>query len=94
MMSKRTNALLVTAMLASSGALAQSAQQGAAASAPATTAKTLDPNEMVCERQQEPGSRLAAAKVCHTRAEWADLKSQDRQDIDKAQTQRGQMAPH
>ncbi len=48
-----------------------------------------DPNEMVCERQKDPGSRLIAAKVCHTRAEWADLRSQDRQMIDEAQTRRG-----
>jgi hypothetical protein len=54
-------------------------------------AKPKDPNEMVCERQQDPGSRLAAAKVCHTRAEWADLRHQDRQMIDRAQTQIGAM---
>lgn len=48
-----------------------------------------DPNEVVCERQKDPGSRLVAAKVCHTRAEWADLRSQDRQMIDQVQTQRG-----
>ncbi len=94
-MMMRTSLFLLTAMLASTGAFAQSAQQGASASTQATsTAKALDPNEMICERQQEPGSRLAAAKVCHTRAEWADLKSQDRQDIEKAQTQRGTLAPH
>lgn len=48
-----------------------------------------DPNEIVCERQKEPGSRLAVAKVCHTRAEWADLRNQDRQMVEKAQTTLG-----
>lgn len=48
-----------------------------------------DPNEMVCEKQNDPGSRLVAAKVCHTRAEWADLRSQDRQELDRVQTRRG-----
>jgi hypothetical protein len=48
-----------------------------------------DPNEMVCEKQKDPGSRLIAAKVCHTRAEWADLRNQDRQDLDRVQTRRG-----
>jgi hypothetical protein len=55
-----------------------------------TQAKAVkDPNQIVCERQAELGSRLAAAKVCHTRAEWADLRSQDRHMVDQAQTQRG-----
>jgi hypothetical protein len=49
----------------------------------------LDPNEMVCEKQAVPGSRLVAARVCHTRAEWADLKGQDRQELERVQVQRG-----
>ena len=48
-----------------------------------------DPNEIVCEKQKVPGSRLAVAKVCKTRAEWADLKMQDRQDLERVQIQRG-----
>ena len=31
-----------------------------------------DPNEIVCERQQQLGSRLATERVCKTRAEWAE----------------------
>lgn len=55
--------------------------------APAVAKK--DPNEIVCEKQKVPGSRLAVAKVCKTRAEWADLRHQDRMDLERAQTQRG-----
>lgn len=51
--------------------------------------KALDPNEVVCEKQLVAGSRLATKRVCMTRAQWADLKSQDRQEIEKAQVQRG-----
>jgi hypothetical protein len=47
-----------------------------------------DMNEIVCEKQKVPGSRLAVAKVCKTRAEWADLRHQDRMDLERAQTQR------
>jgi hypothetical protein len=94
-MMMRNSVFLLIAVLGSTGAIAQPAQQAATApTSPKTATKTLDPNEMVCEREQEPGSRLAAAKVCHTRAEWAELRSQDRQDIDRVQTQRGAMAPH
>jgi len=67
------------------------AQTPAAPSAPPAdqTKKAKDPNEIICEKQQELGSRLVAAKVCHTRAEWADLRHQDRQMVDEAQTRRG-----
>ena len=80
--------LAAVTMLISLPAAAQPAQTPPAAQ-PDQTKKIKDPNEMVCERQQDPGSRLAAAKVCHTRAEWADLRHQDRQMIDRAQTQLG-----
>lgn len=46
-------------------------------------------NEIVCQKIRETGSRLAIRKVCKTRAEWADLKLQDRQNLEQAQTQRG-----
>jgi hypothetical protein len=48
-------------------------------------------NQMVCEKQEVVGSRLAVKKVCKTRQEWADLKMQDRQEIERVQTQRGML---
>lgn len=51
--------------------------------------KVRDPNEIVCERQEELGSRLGGQKVCKTRAQWAEDRRVARQDIDKVQTQRG-----
>jgi hypothetical protein len=47
-----------------------------------------DPNEIVCERQQEIGSRLAMTKVCKTRAQWAEDRRADRATIEKVQTNR------
>jgi hypothetical protein len=49
----------------------------------------LDPNEVVCQKTEVTGSRLGVKKVCRTRAEWADLQLQDRQEINRSQTQRG-----
>ncbi len=64
--------------------------QGAASTAqPPSVARKSDPNQVVCEKQKVPGSRLATAKVCKTRAEWADSRLQDRMDLERAQTQRG-----
>ncbi len=51
--------------------------------------KARDPNEIVCEKSPVLGSRLATKKICMTRAEWAERRLQDRQDIDHAQTMRG-----
>lgn len=66
------------------------AQAPAASASAATSQKATDKgNEMVCERQPITGSRLGTRKVCMTRAQWADLKLQDRQEIEKAQTRRG-----
>lgn len=53
---------------------------------PAKPAK--DPNEIVCEKQEVIGSRLASEKVCKTRAEWAEERRTSRMDLDKVQTQR------
>jgi hypothetical protein len=67
--------------------LLPTAAQAQSPQTPAVAKK--DPNEIICERQKVPGSRLAVAKVCKTRAEWADLRNQDRMDLERAQTQRG-----
>ena len=89
-MLKAISASFVAVLLAgtSGSAFAQ-----AAAPAPAQTAAPArvgpDPNEVICEKQEVLGSRLSSRRVCHTRAEWADLKLQDRQELERAQTRRG-----
>ena len=77
-------AMLLLAIFMPSALGAQAATGGT----PAGAAKR-DLNEMVCEKQKVPGSHLAVAKVCKTRAEWAALRDQDRMDLERAQTQRG-----
>jgi invasion protein IalB len=53
-----------------------------------------DPNEIVCEKQEVIGSRLATKRVCKTRAEWAEEKRLNRMDIEKAQTLRSTDSAH
>lgn len=69
---------------ASGSAFAQSKQppQQPAAS------KTPDPNEVVCEKEQDSSSRIATKRVCMTRAQWAEQRRLNRQDIEKIQVQR------
>lgn len=50
---------------------------------------TKDPNEVVCERQEVLGSRVATKRICMTRSEWAEKRRLERLEIDKAQVNRG-----
>ena len=54
----------------------------------ASRASGLDPNEKICQKQEVTGSRLGVKRVCKTRAEWADFQLQERQQVEKVQTQR------
>ena len=87
-MFKAFSASMAAALLAGMTGTAIAQAAAPAAQAP-VQASTPDPNELICERQEVLGSRLAKRKVCQTRAEWTDLKLQDRQDLERAQTRRG-----
>jgi hypothetical protein len=77
----------------SSAAFAQQQQNVSASNGTTATGKTADLNEVVCEKQEVVGSRLATKRICMTRGQWADLRGQDRQETERVQTQRGQIAP-
>ena len=80
--------VLLCAILASSmAAIAQTPEE--APNAPATTkiGPSNDPNEVVCIRQSQIGSRVAARRVCRTRAEWAAHRAEYKQEIERAQQQ-------
>jgi hypothetical protein len=49
---------------------------------PAPGSNLKDPNKILCERQEEIGSRLGGKKVCHTAAEWQELHRQNREQVD------------
>jgi invasion protein IalB len=91
-MNKMRKVLITTAaalLLGSGAAFAQNTQPAQQSAKPAK-----DPNEVICEKQEAIGSRLATERVCKTRAEWAEERRLNRMDIDKAQTQRGTTDPH
>ena len=75
---------LVLTPLASAPAFAQSQPQQQQQQ---SSKKVPDPNEVVCEKQQDTGSRLAAHRICMTRSQWAEQRRLDRQDVEKAQMQ-------
>ncbi|HWI89256.1 MAG TPA: hypothetical protein VNS11_08470 [Sphingomicrobium sp.] len=53
---------------------------------PAATPKG-DPNRIICEREQEIGSRLGGAKVCKTAAQWEEERRANRDALDALQRQ-------
>ena len=44
-------------------------------------ANSDDPNQIVCVREEVTGSRLVAARECHTRAEWAERREHGEQQM-------------
>jgi invasion protein IalB len=83
-------AALVLTPLAGAPAFAQDQQQQQQQQ---QAKKVADPNEVVCEKQQEIGSRIASSQVCMTRSQWAEQRRLTRQDVDKGQTQRNIQQP-
>lgn len=71
-------AAIVAASLLSLAATSASAQDKAK--------KAHDPNEVVCKREEVLGSRLQSRKVCMTRAQWAEQRQLDRQNVERSQT--------
>jgi hypothetical protein len=50
--------------------------------------KTADPNEILCEKTDEIGTRLSNKRTCMSRAEWAEQKRLTRETVEKVQTLR------
>lgn len=83
--------LLVGLMMAGTAASAQDAAPAAPTAAPAPSA-TVKPasggDRMICEREEELGTRLGGHKVCKTASQWAEERRIQRAEIDRSQTQR------
>jgi hypothetical protein len=79
---------LMLAALTAAAALAQQPAPAPRSARPGRANARFDPNEIVCRLQQENGSRLNWHRVCVTRAQWAEQLRLDRQNTEKAQTNR------
>ena len=83
----RSTLALVATLAIASPLVAQTAQ-------PAAQAKPADPkSEVICQKQEIVGSRLATRRVCMTRQQWLEQRSTDRQDIEKAQVPSAKNGP-
>jgi hypothetical protein len=72
---------IVSAVMAASPVWAQSSIPAA----PQIQPNASDPNELICQKLELIGSRLAVKKVCLTRSQWEDSRRQDRQAVERAQ---------
>jgi hypothetical protein len=73
--------ILIAALLAPTGVLADSGSDGA-------NAKRGE--QMVCRPIKETGSRLSKKRICMTREQWAEQKRIMRTDLNQAQTRRNE----
>ena len=63
------------------------AVQDAPAARPTPAVK--DPEKISCINQLKTGSRTNFVQICHTNAEWALLKSENRRVVERGQANRG-----
>ncbi len=87
-------ALAAVLGLAAAPALAADPQPASPPDPPRqTTPSNVDPNQVICKRQEETGSRLGGAKICHTRREWADIAAAARMSVGDMQTKANMGVP-
>jgi invasion protein IalB len=67
------------------GAAPIAAQTTSTGATPAPNSKQKDPNRIICERQQEVGSRLASKRVCMTAVQWEEQHRRDREAVEENQ---------
>jgi invasion protein IalB len=77
-------------LIAAAVVAAPVAAQTTPATQPApSNSKKSDVNKLVCQRQDEIGSRLSAKKVCMTVQEWQEFRSQNRENLERWQQSAG-----
>jgi hypothetical protein len=75
--------LLIAAIGATAGVAQLDAQPRAK-----TSKSTYDPSQIVCSRERETGSRVMQRRVCMPQRDWEAFRREQRQAIDRAQTNR------
>ena len=73
--------LLVVPALLSAPALAQTS----AVKPVAVSTDTAELDRIVCERQEQIGTRLGGRKVCKTIREWQEQQRNHREDVERVQ---------
>jgi len=77
--------IFIAAAALSVQAVAQLPAQQASAPAATQAAKASADDKIVCEREEQIGSRLGPRKVCMTVRQWSEQRRLERQDLEKVQ---------
>lgn len=48
-----------------------------------------NPEKLICQQRLKTGSRVNFINVCHTRAEWDLIRSENRKVVERGQANRG-----
>jgi hypothetical protein len=84
-------AMAVTALVLSAPAVAQVTFPAQGAASPTTAAPaqsaTSSKGALICEYQDDTGSRVNRKKLCYTADEWQRIKAESRESIEKYQQQ-------
>ena len=83
----RSALLIAIASLVAAPAAAQITFENQPPPTQPATGKAQDGSKVICERQEEIGSRLGGKKVCKTAAEWQQERAQQRRTLEDVQRQ-------
>jgi hypothetical protein len=81
--------LIIASLFLCSSAIAFAEPAPLAGPAAVQADKQKKPDRMVCETIGELGSRLRSHRVCKPASEWAEMRREQRLQINQAQTQTG-----
>jgi hypothetical protein len=79
--------IIVAGLVMAAPAAAQTAPADPATSSAPAAQKLKDPNRIICEREEEIGSRLGGKKTCKTAQEWQEWRQQNRDQVETWQRQ-------
>jgi hypothetical protein len=79
MIGRMTYGAFAVALVAATAVMAQTSTSGESKS---------DPNKQICRTTSDIGTRLGRTRSCHTAQEWAELRRQARQNVDRIQNMR------
>ena len=74
--------ICVGSALVATAAMAQAPNEGTTRVAPGNN----DPNEVICVSTNTTGSRVNRVRICRTRAEWAQVRAETRNTVDRVQS--------
>lgn len=79
---------MITRMVCGLCAFFMVAGTAAASESASKSAPKSDPDKVVCRLSNDTGSRLGRVRVCKTNAQWAEMRRQTKESIDRIQNNR------